>query len=164
MATYKRIKGDYTISTLDPGDKIILDSDVEITGNLTGNITAGNITAGNITADVITATYYLGDGQFLSNVTANIGAATILQNGTSNVSIPELNGNILVGVNGLGNTVVFSTTGANITVGTVSTSNITGALIIDGGAGVAGNVYADAMYANNLAVLDVESVIDGGTY
>jgi hypothetical protein len=60
--------------------------------------------------------------------------------------------------------VVFSTTGANITVGTVSTSNITGALIIDGGAGVAGNVYADAMYANNLAVLDVESVINGGTY
>ena len=159
MATYKRIKGDYTITTLDPGDKIILDSDVEITGNITGNITAGNITA-----DVITATYYLGDGQFLSNVTANVGAATILQNGTSNVSIPELNGNILVGVNGLGNTVVFSTTGANITVGTVSTSNITGALIIDGGAGVAGNVYADAMYANNLAVLDVESVINGGTY
>jgi hypothetical protein len=29
---------------------------------------------------------------------------------------------------------------------------------------VAGNVYADAMYANNLAVLDVESVINGGTY
>jgi hypothetical protein len=55
--------------------------------------------------------------------------------------------------------------GANASVsGTVSTSNITGALIIDGGAGVAGNVYADAMYANNLAVLDVESVIDGGTY
>jgi hypothetical protein len=159
MATYKRIKGDYTITTLDPGDKIILDSDVEVTGNIIGNVTAGNITA-----DVVTATFYLGDGQFLSNVTANIGAASILQNGTSNVSIPELNGNILVGVNGLGNTVVFSTTGANITVGTVSTSNITGALIVDGGAGVAGNVYADAIYANNLAVLDVESVINGGTY
>jgi hypothetical protein len=159
MATYKRIKGNYTIKTLDPGDKIILDSDVEVTGNIIGNLTVGNLTA-----DVITATYYIGDGQFLSNVTANIGAATILQNGTSNVSIPEVNGNILVGVNGLANIVVFSTTGANITVGTVSTSNITGALIIDGGAGVAGNVYADAMYANNLAVLDVESVINGGTY
>ena len=159
MATYKRINGDYTISTLDAGDKIILDSDVEITGNL-----AGNVTAGNITADIITATYYLGDGQYLSNVTANIGAATILQNGTSNVSIPQLNGNVRVGVNGLANIVVFSTTGANITVGTVSTSNITGALIVNGGAGIAGNVYANAMYANNLAVLDVESVIDGGTY
>lgn len=159
MATYKRIKGDYTITTLDPGDKIILDSDVEVTGNIIGNLTVGNLTA-----DVVTATYYIGDGQYLSNVTANIGAATILQNGTSNVSIPEVNGNVLVGVNGLANIVVFSTQGANITVGTVSTSNITGALIIDGGAGVAGNVYADAMYANNLAVLDVESVIDGGTY
>jgi hypothetical protein len=159
MATYKRIKGDYTISTLDPGDKIILDSDVEVTGNITGNLTVGNLTA-----DVITATYYIGDGQYLSNVTANIGAATILQNGTSNVSIPQVNGNVRVGVNGLANIVVFSTTGANITVGTVSTSNITGALIVNGGAGIAGNVYANAMYANNLAVLDVESVIDGGTY
>jgi hypothetical protein len=159
MATYKRIKGDYTISTLDPGDKIILDSDVEITGNIIGNINAGNITG-----DVITATYYIGDGQFLSNVTANVGAATILQNGTSNVSIPQINGNVRVGVNGLANIVVFSTTGANITVGTVSTSNITGALIVNGGAGIAGNVYANAMYANNLAVLDVESVINGGTY
>jgi hypothetical protein len=41
----------------------------------------------------------------------------------------------------------------NITNTTVSTSNITGALIVGGGIGVAGNVYADAVYDGGIEVI-----------
>lgn len=164
MATNKRIKGDYIITSVGAGDDVIintdklrLNGDQEIFGSLesTGNLVSQNF---------VVADFFLGDGQFLTNVTANIGAATILQNGTSNVAIPAINGNITVGVNGTGNVVVISQLGANITSGTTSTSNVTGALIVSGGVGVAGNVYADAVYSNNQAVLTANSVINGGTY
>jgi hypothetical protein len=157
MADYKRINGDYTIKTLNIGGNITLDtSNVKVSGNISA--------AGNITGGLVTAAFFVGDGQFLSNVVANIGAASILQNGTSNVSIPTASGNITFGVNGTGNVIVVSTLGANITTGTASTSNITGALKVTGGVGVAGNVYADAVYSNNAAVLTANSTINGGTY
>ena len=157
MTTYKRISGDYNIQTLNTGDEIILTtSNVQVNGNIA--------VSSNVTAALVTASFFLGDGQFLSNVTANVGAASILQNGTSNVDIPVSGGNITFGVNSTGNIIVVSTLGANITTGTASTSNVTGALTVTGGVGVAGNIYADAMYANNVAVLTANSTIDGGTY
>lgn len=157
MANINRVKGDYTLKTLNIGGNVVLDtSNVRVGGNVSAT--------GNITGSLITASFFVGDGQFLSNVVANIGAASILQNGTSNVDIPVSGGNIFFGVNGTGNIIVVSTVGANITTGTVSTSNVTGALKVTGGVGVAGNVYADAVYANNAAVLTANSVINGGTY
>jgi hypothetical protein len=157
MADYKRINGDYTIQTLNTGGEINLNtSNVLVAGNLS--------VSSNVVASIVTAGFFFGDGQFLSNVTANIGAASILQNGTSNVNIPTPNGNITFGVDSIGNVVVVSTQGVAVTTGTTSTSNVTGAIRIAGGVGVAGNVYADAVFANNLAVLNVNSVINGGTY
>ena len=157
MADYKRINGDYTIQTLNTGDEINLNtSNVLIAGNLS--------VSSNVVASIVTAGFFFGDGQFLSNVTANIGAASILQNGTSNVNIPIADGNITFGVDSIGNVVVVSTQGVAVTTGTTSTSNVTGAIRVAGGVGVAGNVYADAVFANNLAVLNVNSVINGGTY
>jgi hypothetical protein len=148
MATYKNTSDDYTIQPgfgqLDPGN-------VNVTGNVV--VTRG-----------IYANYFIGDGQFLSNVTANIGAATKLQNGTSNVSIDVPNGNITFGIDFLNNLIIVSQLGANITTGTSSTSNVTGALIVDGGAGIAGNIYADSIYANNIPVLNGDSIIDGGSF
>lgn len=159
MATYKRINGDYNIVTLDSGSEISLTtSNVLVSGNISA--------AGNITAGVITGAFFVGDGGFLSNITvANASVvATRIANGTSNVDIAVSSGNISFGVNGTGNIVVVSTVGANITTGTTSTSNATGALQVTGGVGVKGNVYADAMYSNNSAVLTANSVINGGTY
>jgi hypothetical protein len=157
MADYKRINGDYTIQTLNTGGKINLNtSNVLIAGNLS--------VSSNVLASIVTASFFVGDGRFLSNVSANIGAASILQNGTSNVNIPVVDGNITFGVDLLGNVVVVSTQGIAVTTGTASTSNVTGAIQVAGGVGVAGNVYADAVFANNLAVLNVDSVINGGTY
>ena len=128
--------------------------------------TAGNLkVAGNvISTGYMQSAYYVGDGQFLTNVTANVGAASILQNGTSNVDIPSLNGYVSVGVGGIGNIGVFSGTSANITLTTASVSNITGALLVAGGVGVRGNIYADAIYVNNTPVLNGNSVINGGGF
>jgi hypothetical protein len=169
MADYKRINGDYTIQTLNTGGKIDLNtSNVLVAGNLavTSNVSVGGNLAvtSNVLASLVTAGFFFGDGRFLSNVSANVGAASILQNGTSNVNIPVADGNITFGVNFIDNVVVVSTQGVTVNTGTASTSNVTGAIRVAGGVGVAGNVYADAVFSNNLAVLNVNSVINGGTY
>ena len=157
MADFKRINGDYNIQTLNPSDKIRLTtSNVEINGNLA--------VSGNISASIVTASFFVGSGQFLTNVVANIGAASILQNGFSNVNIPVTNGNITFGVNFIDNVAVVSTQGIAVNTGTASTSNVSGAVRVTGGVGVAGNIYADAVFSNNSAVLTANSVINGGTY
>ena len=148
MATYKNTSDDYIIQ---PGFNQPATGNVDVIGNVV--VTKG-----------VFANYYIGDGQFLTNITSNIGAASKVQNGTSNVAIDIPNGNITFGVNLLNNIIVVSQLGANITTGTGSTSNITGALIIRGGAGIAGNVYADSIYANNIPVLNGDSIINGGTF
>ena len=152
MSTYKNVSGDFIISTLNVDDEIIVTSaNITLNGNVDVN--------GNLSAD-----YYFGDGQFLSNVVANIGAASKLQNGTSNVDIPGPNGNITVGINGTGNIIVFSQQTANFAQPTASVDKFTGALVVAGGAGINGNVFGGALFDNSQAVLNVISVIDGGTY
>jgi hypothetical protein len=152
MATYKNVNGDFILSTINVEDQIIATAaNIVLNGNVGIN--------GNITAD-----YYFGDGQFLSNVVANIGAASKLQNGTSNVDIPVPSGNITFGVSGVGNLIVISTQTANISANTASVNRYTGALVVDGGVGIGGNLYGGQLYANNQQVLNVASVINGGTY
>lgn len=152
MSTYKNINGDFVVSTLNADDQIVITSrEITVNGNVDIN--------GNIAAD-----FYFGDGQFLSNVTANIGSASKLQNGTSNVDIPVANGNITFGVNGSGNVIVVSSQTANVTMNTASVDKFSGALVVGGGAGIGGNLYSEQMYANNQQVLNVISVINGGTY
>lgn len=159
MTTYNKTKGDYTIQTLNGNTKVTL--------NTSNVLTTGNVSAsGNITGLNVTGGFLFGDGRFLTNVNvANVAVfATTIANGTSNVDIPVASGNVTIGINGTGNVVVISTVGANITTGTASTSNVTGALKVTGGVGVAGNIYADAVFSNNAAVLTANSTIDGGTY
>lgn len=87
--------------------------------NLTviGNITAGNANLGNLAI----ANYFSGDGSLLSNINganvSNVANANYanyagnLINGTSNVSIPVVNGNIVFSPNGIANAVNIQTTG-----------------------------------------------------
>lgn len=152
MTTYKNVNGDFVLSTINVDDQIVVtSSNININGTVDVN--------GNVTAD-----YYFGDGQFLSNVVANIGAASKLQNGTSNVDIPVVNGNITFGVNGTDNVIVVGNLTTTVTGNTVSTNNTTGAFVVAGGVGVGGNLYGGQLYANNEQVLNVVSVINGGTY
>jgi hypothetical protein len=152
MSTYKNINGDFILSTLNVDDQIVVtSSNININGTVDVN--------GNVTAD-----YFFGDGQFLSNVVANIGAASKLQNGTSNVDIPVTSGNITFAVGGTNNVIVVGNTVTSITANTDSTNSASGALIIAGGVGIAGNLYGGQLYANDEQVLNVISIINGGTY
>lgn len=137
-----------------------------VTGNLNVDTDNLNIVDGNLTANVVTGNYFVGDGRFITGVTAvgNIGIANILANGTSNVSIPVTGGNVNTSVGGIANILIISTDSAYVTTTTPSISVNTGALQVAGGAGVAGNFYANAIYSNNQAVLTNNTTIYGGTY
>ena len=140
-----------------------------LTVNGTSNLTAvGNvIITGGTTGQYLRATNGTGGLEY-----ASIDASA-MANGTSNVSIPTVNGNILL-VRG-GNTVVTITgTGANVTgyidvtgnisgnniaaanvitasANTDSTSSITGTIKVTGGIGATGNIYTGHSigFANN---------------
>ena len=56
---------------------------------------------------------------------ASAGTATSVANGTSNINIPTINGNVIVGVAGIGNAAVFSTRGLSL-LGNVSGNYIFG--------------------------------------
>jgi hypothetical protein len=83
--------------------------------SVTGNVTSGNATLGN----AATANFFVGDGSLLTNVAGITSLA--LANGTSNVAIPAVNGNINLSAAGNANIFVVTGTGANIT-GTFSVS------------------------------------------
>lgn len=152
MSTYKNVNGDFILSTQNVDDQIVLTA---TTTTVNGDV----VVNGNVQAE-----FFFGDGQFLSNVVANIGAASKLQNGTSNVDIPVANGNITFGVSGVGNLIVVSSATANVTANTASIDKFTGAVVVAGGLGVNGNVFGGALFDNSQAVLNVISVINGGTF
>ena len=149
------------------------------TVSATGNVTGGNI----VTAGLVDAGTLSGNGAAISsltggNVTGQVGNAlvagtvytaaqpNITSVGTlSSVSVTGTvtGGNIVTA--GTGNIATLEiTTVANIKATTAASSNITGALIVAGGVGVAGNIYAGDIYSTGNLVLTVESTVDGGTY
>ena len=93
-------------------------SAVSTTGNITGgNILTGGIVsaAGNITsAGNVSGTYMLGNGFFLSGLSAAV-SVTKIENGTSNAAIGASGGNIAFTVAGTANVAVMTTTGVVVT-------------------------------------------------
>ncbi len=83
---------------------------------VTGNISSGNANLGN----AATANYFIGSGSQLTD----LPIGTIVSNGTSNLSIPVVNGNVNVSVNGSPNIFVVSASGASV-AGNLTTTNIT---------------------------------------
>jgi hypothetical protein len=148
------------------GGNFITAGNVEATGNVsggnvvtggaviaTGNVSALNITstgAGNITA----GGFVIGDGGFLSNVTAASNVAvTQIANGTSVVGIASSGGNVELTsggqltfqTNGTNLDVLLPITSANITT---ATGNISGGNLLTGGRVVAtGNIISSANIA-----------------
>ena len=102
-----------------PANVILANGDIT-TGNvsLTGNLLVANIQANaNIIANGnITATYFLGNGAYLTGIDA-----TSIQNGNSNVKV-YANANVAISSAGNANIVIVTGTGANI----VGTLNVTG--------------------------------------
>lgn len=129
---------------------------VSATGNITGSYIIGNgsqltglpagyanadvanyLASGNDTSNIITTgnisgTYILGNGSFLTGV---ITSVSNISNGTSNVSISSANGNITMGVAGIGNVAgniaVISNTGVFVSGLLSSSGNIYGPGIIN---------------------------------
>ena len=99
---------------------VVSSTGAKITGvaNISGNANVGNLgTSGNISAS-----YFLGNGSQLTGIVSTSGTANNIANGTSNVNIPALNGNVTISSAGNANVVVVTGSGANIT----GTANISG--------------------------------------
>ena len=132
--------GNITSSGNISGGNLITGGEVIATGNLetsaqvvaSGNLTALNIVAsgsGNVTA----GGFFVGDGGFLSNVTAASNVAvTQIANGTSVVGISSSGGNVELTSGG---TLAFQTNGTNldILIPTTSAANVTTTANISGG-------------------------------
>jgi len=138
--------------------------------SVTGNVRAGNIVVPGGNIDVVNfvnvgaliATGRVDAGTTMS-AAGNITGANLLTGGLISATSNITGGNISTA--GLANVATLTvTTFANVTATTISTSNVTGALRVAGGVGVTGNVYADDMYSGGFAVLNANSVIDGGTF
>ena len=141
-------------SNLRVNGNVIMRSNVSILGTVTSNVdVSANITATNNISAVgnVAGAYIIGDGGFLSNVTAvsNV-AVTQIANGTSSLAVTNINGNISITVSGA-NVGVFTSGGVtlngfaniigNIDGGNLNSSgrvtavaNVTGGNLVTGGA------------------------------
>ena len=125
-------------------------SNVSAAGNVTGSnlvtggavtavgtIRGGNLTTGGLvsaTGNITTTAFFVGDGGFLSNVTAISNVTTSqITNGTTVMAIAGPNGNIFATVNAVGNILVLSTGGASVTGTMSATGNVTGSNVNTGG-------------------------------
>ena len=128
------------------------------TVSVSANITGGNVlTAGLISATGnITGNYIFGNGALLTGIDA-----TSIQNGNSNVRVVSSGSNITIGVGGIANVVVFSTTGQFVSGVLSATGNITGGnLVTSGLINATGNITGDNVLT--LGLISAFGNITGG--
>jgi hypothetical protein len=138
----------------------------------TANTVAVRTSTGNLSAN-----FFVGNGYYLTGIdqlAANSAdVANYIANGTSNVNTPVANGNITVSVAGVSNTVVFTSTGVNVSgylnaTGDLNASNlslsgnVTSVLNVTGNANVGNLNTAGSVSANNLT-LTGNLVVNGTT-
>ena len=82
---------------------------ITLSGNGTGNV---NIATNLSVVGNVTGNYFIGNGSALTGIF--VGTATNIANGNSNVNIATSNGNVTVGVSGVGNVGVFSPMGLSV--------------------------------------------------
>ena len=105
-----------------------------------GNVTGGNVLTGGIVSASgnVTGNYLLGNGYYIPNVNA-----VQVVNGTSNVTVPTTNGNIVVTVAGT----------ATSTFDTAGNFRLPGNVITPAGMLAEGNIYTESwLVANNQGV------------
>lgn len=129
--------GVYSTGTLNATGLATL-SNLSVIGTVisTGTIQGlGDVTAVNVTGTGnLTGAYIIGDGGYLSNITAvsNL-AVTLIANGITSISIDGSGGNGIVSVGGVANIAVFRTTGEYITGVLSASGNVTGGNVLTGG-------------------------------
>ena len=129
-------------------------------GNLTSNIIFGNGTV-NATGN-INAAFYFGDGSQLTGVSATTATTATssykLANGTSNVDIASLNGNVTVGV--AGNAAIITVTGTGVNI--AGYANLGTGNIIAGNANL-GNLVTSNYFAGVLTTAAQPNITSIGT-
>jgi hypothetical protein len=121
------------------------------------NISGNYVLASNVGISANAANASLIATTFVGNLSGNITGGGALTNGTSNVSIPVLNGNVNL-VSAGNTTLVVTGTGANIT----GTANISGATTISGNANV-GNLGTSGQLISSLATGTAPIVVSSTT-
>jgi len=96
-------------------------------GTLSQLVVSGNVTVGNLgSTGNLTTTGNITAGYLFGNASQLIGISTDkIYNGSSNVSIPVVNGNIITSVNGTSNVLVISNNSANLKGNITTTGNAT---------------------------------------
>ena len=82
---------------------------ITLSANGIGNI---NVTTNLSAVGNVSGNYFIGNGSALTGIF--VGTTTNIANGTSNVNIATANGNVTVGVSGVGNVGVFSPMGLSV--------------------------------------------------
>jgi len=142
---------------------------ITATGNITGanlftggivsatsNVSGGNITtAGQVSATGnVTGNFFIGNGSQLTGLNTSG-----LSNGTSNISIPTVDGNILFGVAGQANVFVVANNGATVGGNLTTTGNAT---IEDGVIATASNANL-VLEPNGTGVVVIANTSGGAT-
>jgi len=158
--------GIYSTGTLNATGLATL-SNLSVTGTVisTGTIQGlGDVTAVNVTGTGnLTGAYIIGDGGYLSNITAvsNL-AVTLIANGTTSISIDGSGGNGIVSVGGVANIAVFRTTGEYITGVLSASGNVTGGNLRTGGLiSATGSIGTDATLSATGNITGGNVVVNG---
>jgi hypothetical protein len=113
--------------------------------------------AGNITSN----SFVLGNAFYMTGINAAVSVSQI-QNGTSNVKIGTLDGNVTIGVGGTGNVIVIDS-------GTLYTAGLSAVSLAHSGTNAVGNIGSTAQYFNqtftdrvNATTLSASGNVTGG--
>lgn len=124
MSSVKRVSDNYTIETVGSGNITLNSGNVVVSNVLEtntlkvtffANLNGVDLSVANVSASGnVTGAVFIGDGSGLTGIPAGNALGNIISYGTSNVAIPDLSGNVRIGVGGTGNVVVITTGGANV--------------------------------------------------
>jgi hypothetical protein len=146
-------------------------------GTLTSLGVTGNITTGNANASGnISASFFKGDGGYLTNVTAAGAAATSISNGTSSIAFTGSGGNAIITIGGTANVGVWATTGVYITglgnaTGNLNGANLTTPGVVTATGNLNGNnatitnavVAATGTFTGNVTTGNIQGITHSGT-
>lgn len=146
---------DIDTGTLTVDNLIVLNDTEANNSNITNDLSVGS------NVDVIgnvTAAYFIGDGSEL----VNVPIASIIANGTSNVSIPVSDGNIRLSVNGTPNVIVVTDNSANIAGNLEVTNNLSASNVSASSNVTAPNVTATGnLYTSNNIEVSKDARVTG---
>ena len=134
------------------GNGLVTSGNISATNiSASGNVRAGNVISVGLisTTGNVAGNYFIGNGSLLTGITVSGG--TSITNGNSNVVV-SLNGNVDVGVRGVGNVATFANTGAYIRGELSATGNVTGNYFVGNGSQLTGVVATDVGTLANLSV------------